>query len=277
MLGIEYSISYTNTWEKPDFHTVMYGGFNIRGYDFTIITLWDKEGNKLINTFLNDSKVTYNDPDGAKALCIKINIESLIKGKILEEDNGIYKILISIIMANNIPYSVSIQEYEITSFGDNERKYISQSPHEVMVQSLITVLGSDLGLGVKLKFDLPITFEDISNVDNIEIRERALRKFGYEDYVKEGFKRNKISNIIIKEDGFIHFLNPIFPLPEKYYTDSNEKLIYFDNNIAFLQVKDSSTGKTYFLKIPPSIIDIQEAKAWTFGLEPKEYNPLVET
>lgn len=136
---------------------------------------------------------------------------------------------------------------------------------------------------LKLQIDYPIAFEDIEGARDMEVREQALRKFGYENYVKEGFWKKKITRVIFNNNDNL-YINPSFNMD--YYDEfrrtvlsrrDDEKIICFSNGIAFLQVKDSSTEKTYFLKVPPNMGTVKEAKAWTFGLNPGEYNPAVET
>lgn len=152
----------------------------------------------------------------------------------------------------------------------------------------------DIETGLKLQIDYPIAFEDIEEARNVEIREQALRKFGYENYVKEGFKKKKIEAIIVDRyqfqsgnniyvylgtQTFSTTTNEIDVSPERFNPKRNkdEKIILLTNDIAFLQVKDPSNGKIYFLKVPPDMRSVQEAKAWTFGLEKEEYNPEIET
>ncbi|MCK4446988.1 MAG: hypothetical protein KAW56_07895 [Candidatus Marinimicrobia bacterium] len=154
----------------------------------------------------------------------------------------------------------------------------------------------DLETKVKLEMDYPIKFRDIEETENLELRERILRKFGYENYIKEGFKEGKIrgikydNNVDISPfpsaiDHYTIFNHNAHRLPHQNiqifrpsYCDKHEKLIYFwDSGIAFLQVKDSSSGKIYFLKVPHDMDSVQEAKAWTFGLKKEEYNPEIET
>ena len=127
--------------------------------DNKIIVFQDKKGHKFSWSYFCNDSVTYHE-DGANSICIKINVESLMKEKMLEKKEDIYELLITIITSNNIPYSVSRPQYEITSFGDDERKYISPSVHEIIMQSLISALGTDLALQVKLEFDFPILFEN---------------------------------------------------------------------------------------------------------------------
>lgn len=146
----------------------------------------------------------------------------------------------------------------------------------------------DIEMRLKLQICYPIAFEDIEEVWNMEVREEALRKFGYEDYVKEGFKKGKIDKVTVDKDVvvldnttycYIGARDKVPPLTKKFDPRYNhdEKLIFMENDIAFLQVKDTSTNKAYFLKVPPSMNSVEEAKAWTFGLNPGEYSPAVET
>jgi len=45
----------------------------------------------------------------------------------------------------------------------------------------------------------------------------------------------------------------------------------------YVQVADPSTGREYFLRVPPSIQTAAEAVAWTFGRTPDKYHPATET
>jgi hypothetical protein len=154
----------------------------------------------------------------------------------------------------------------------------------------------DLETKIKLEMDYPIIFEDIEETENLELREQALRKFGYENYIEEGFKKGKIRGIKYDNDVDIspfpsaidHYTiynHNAYRLPYQdiqisrpSYCDKHEKLIYFwDSNFAFLQVKDSSSRKIYFLRVPSDMQSVQEAKAWTFGLGKEKYHPDIET
>jgi len=44
----------------------------------------------------------------------------------------------------------------------------------------------------------------------------------------------------------------------------------------YVYVRDASTPRVYFLRVPPHIQTAAEAVAWTFGLEEKDYHPLQE-
>lgn len=135
----------------------------------------------------------------------------------------------------------------------------------------------DLETKIKLEMDYPMTFEDIEETENLELREQALEKLGYENYIRKGFEMNKIQYIILEDATFQYPPDFYGSIPRGYFNDREDKIIILTDGIAFLQVKDSSTGKRYFLKVPPDMRGVREAKAWTFGLEEDEYNPTIET
>jgi hypothetical protein len=45
----------------------------------------------------------------------------------------------------------------------------------------------------------------------------------------------------------------------------------------YIHVKDASTQRQYYLRVPPSIRRVDEAVAWTFGLDEQDYQPAQET
>jgi hypothetical protein len=50
-----------------------------------------------------------------------------------------------------------------------------------------------------------------------------------------------------------------------------------DQVARYVQVEDPSTGREYYLRVPPSIQTAAEAVAWTFGRTTDEYHPAQET
>jgi hypothetical protein len=51
-----------------------------------------------------------------------------------------------------------------------------------------------------------------------------------------------------------------------------------DQHLRAVRVTDPSTGRIYFLRVPPSIRRADDAVAWTFGFETAgEYRPIAET
>jgi len=60
------------------------------------------------------------------------------------------------------------------------------------------------------------------------------------------------------------------------------KEVIDDEPIQMVEVLNSTPEpggerKTYFLRVPPDVRTADDAVAWTFGIEPGEYNPVVET
>lgn len=284
---IEYKLKACGTWEKPNrrHYRGIGSPLQFSDYDFFSVVIRNKKGNKIAIAWASSETITYNISKGIRELRLSIELESILQEGILDTKEGIYKLLADIFIGNNIPYSVTYPPvYEITEFGDDERKYTQQpSVSGIMIEYFNRVSGGDFDLQIKFEFNLPIAFEDIEEAQNIEIREQALRKFGYENYVKEGFWNNKIVCVILSNNDTL-YIDPSFNVD--YHDEfrstvlsrrDEEKIICFDNDIAFLQVKDSSTNKTYFLKVPPTMQSVEEAKAWTFGLNPGEYNPVIET
>ena len=45
----------------------------------------------------------------------------------------------------------------------------------------------------------------------------------------------------------------------------------------YVQVADPSTGREYYLRVPPGVNTVDEAVAWTFGLSSSEYHPAQES
>lgn len=50
-----------------------------------------------------------------------------------------------------------------------------------------------------------------------------------------------------------------------------------DEDIVLVHVKDPSTTREYFLRVPPTMNTAKQARAWTFGFEPADFNPVKET
>jgi hypothetical protein len=50
-----------------------------------------------------------------------------------------------------------------------------------------------------------------------------------------------------------------------------------DRRARYVRVRDTSTGREYYLRVPPTISTAEAAVAWTFGLQGNEYDPREET
>lgn len=98
------------------------------------------------------------------------------------------------------------------------------------------------------------TLEEVFNVRNAEVRAYLVKKLDYEDI-------RKAKEIIIK------------------HTDGEYDLLELKGieDSLFVKCKDSSTDRIFLLQVPRNMRRCKQAVAWTFGLDEKEYNPVIET
>jgi len=50
-----------------------------------------------------------------------------------------------------------------------------------------------------------------------------------------------------------------------------------DEPLVMVYVKDPSTDRYYFIRVPPDMRTVKEAVAWTFGMDELDYQPKKET
>jgi hypothetical protein len=98
---------------------------------------------------------------------------------------------------------------------------------------------------------LEITKEDILACRNQEVKQKALKLYGYERFVEETGSKE------------IH--------------RTGEDALIDVGGIRFLFVKDSSTDRRYLLRVPDDMERVRQGKAWMFNVREGEYSPLVET
>jgi len=116
-----------------------------------------------------------------------------------------------------------------------------------------------------------ITYEEILNNPNAEVRRVGMEIYGFDRLLAEG----KVK--IIHEDKNISAtLIHINVKPTKGRHDENE-----DEYLALVKVKDgtpSITGdfKFYFLRVPPEVTTCKQAIAWTFRRTKNDYHPSIE-
>lgn len=110
---------------------------------------------------------------------------------------------------------------------------------------------ADAAIAAKLEEDVDVTAADIVACKNQEIKQRALRRYGYEAFVR---------------DAGMETVDAV----------GEEKLLR-KGDVVFAYVKDPSTSRRYLLRVPPNMKKLREAVAWTFGMRPEDYRPLVET
>lgn len=106
-----------------------------------------------------------------------------------------------------------------------------------------------------------ITVELIESNQNVEIRRVMLERYGSERYIKDAH---------------------IDPIQEDEYGRLYRRELPGDEALVMVKVINSTpepngTFNEYFLRVPPHIETAKEAVAWTFDLEPNDYNPLVQT
>jgi hypothetical protein len=103
-----------------------------------------------------------------------------------------------------------------------------------------------------------LTREDFLGEDNLESRRVVQERMGAERFVWE------LAATYI--DG-----GPQGVLYEVKLPDDTDEVA------RYVQVADPSTGREYFLRVPPEISTAEEAVAWTFGLNVDEYRPAQES
>ena len=106
-----------------------------------------------------------------------------------------------------------------------------------------------------------ITVDDIEQEENSEVRRVKTVRFGESKYLQ-----NSAHDVI----------------DESSYGTLYQKQVPGDEALVMVRVKNSTpepdgTFKHYFLRVPPSITTARQAVAWTFGLEPDDYQPLEES
>ena len=91
---------------------------------------------------------------------------------------------------------------------------------------------------------------------NVEVRRVQLERFGMERLVEVSG-----AAIVHEEDG-----RSLFRIPQPA-----------DEPIVVVRVQCPSTGRRYFLRVPPDTASCAAAVAWTFGVPEREYRPLQES
>ena len=106
-----------------------------------------------------------------------------------------------------------------------------------------------------------ITIQQINKEENAEIRRVMIERYGLGKYIEDSKAKiihSSGNNILYCQD-----------LPN-------------DEPIVMVRVLNSTPEfdgslKSYFLRVPPSIVDADAAVAWTFGMTREEYKPIKET
>jgi len=106
-----------------------------------------------------------------------------------------------------------------------------------------------------------LTYDQIANERNAELRRVMLEHFGYERYLREA-GAHKVGE---DESGVLWRLT---------FAD--------DEPLTMVEVINSTpepdgTSRIYWLRVPPATRTAREGVAWTFGLTEEEYRPVVQT
>lgn len=106
-----------------------------------------------------------------------------------------------------------------------------------------------------------LTCREIDNESNAAVRRVMIERYGQERYLIDS------NAMVIHQDERGILYQVTFP---------------GDEPLVMVQVQNSTaepdgTYKDYFMRVPPDVQTVQEAIAWTFGLEGEDYKPDIET
>lgn len=99
-----------------------------------------------------------------------------------------------------------------------------------------------------------ITPKEVIAIPNAEIRRAVVESVGYSKIVEDATILDESST-----DG------RLLRIP-----------LEGDEDIVLVHVKDPSTDREYFLRVPPQMKTAKQARAWTFGFSSEEFNPQIE-
>jgi hypothetical protein len=98
-----------------------------------------------------------------------------------------------------------------------------------------------------------LTADEILGEQNVEVRRAMIEKAGPERLLEKGK--------LLQHDSYGH----LWEIP-----------VAGDEPIRLVEVEDPSTGREYYLRVPPSVGSARAAVAWTFDVPEREYEPAVE-
>lgn len=108
-----------------------------------------------------------------------------------------------------------------------------------------------------------LTVDEIDNELNIEVRRVLIERFGEESYFLAG-------NLQLVDDDPDFGVLLFRPGPED---DELFLMVKVTNSTP----EPDGTRKIYYLRVPPDTQTAQEAVAWTFSIQIREYRPDIET
>lgn len=89
----------------------------------------------------------------------------------------------------------------------------------------------------------------------------------------------EVRRVMIERMGLEKFLEGLnaTPIHEEPYRKLYKIDLHEDEPVVIVQMSCTTTGRGYFLRVPPTMTTCQEALAWSFGLKENEYRPEKET
>jgi hypothetical protein len=105
--------------------------------------------------------------------------------------------------------------------------------------------------------------DEIIGLRNAEIRRAVIEYIGLNEFLE------KANPEVLDETSFGKLVRIKSPDTEFGTPKDEDVLAVF--------VKDASTDRKYFLRVPPNMKSAKEAVAWTFGMDEELYKPEVET
>jgi len=106
-----------------------------------------------------------------------------------------------------------------------------------------------------------LTVGDIRNAENANVRRIMIDLYGASRFLKDSGSR------MIHKDDFGELYQQELP------GDEPLTMVLVTNST----MEADGSFRRYFLRVPPHVRTAQEAVAWTFGLDPREYNPEIES
>lgn len=122
----------------------------------------------------------------------------------------------------------------------------------------------DLALRLKLREGINLTAEVVLEAPNAELRREGMEAMGAERFLNRVHK--EILDRVPEREEYLVRL----PGAEQTRLGDGEPVVY-------LFVKDASSDRRYLLRVPPEMETVGEAKAWTFNLDPEQWDPVQET
>lgn len=137
----------------------------------------------------------------------------------------------------------------------DETLQFEESDYDPHVEDAVTELKQTTNTIYKVLNDKKVTPKEVIELPNAEVRRAVIEIVGYDKLTKHA---------LIKDESEVDGRLMVIKLPE-------------DEDLTLLHVKDPSTTREYFLRVPPKMKTAREARAWTFGFEAEDFEMDKET